>query len=311
VALYIMMDIFQKPGTTYGQFFVVIGAALISFSPVFVVLSGVSASTSAFYRMALSLPPLLILVVLFKAKLWQGRRKFGIALLCSIAYTLDLSSWHQSILLIGPGLATILGNFQVFVLAFYSIIVFHTRVNARIIFAIPVSIIGLFLICRPGIEGGSDGFLIGIILALSTAIWYGSYVLLLRSLQVTFDMSGKIANLCMISILTTIITGVIVIGTGNSFSVPGIDSWIYLSGYAVICQVVAWVLISAGLLYTTPIKVGLILLLQPAGAFIWDILIFRLPFTSVTLLGVLLTLGAIYLGSTSDSSPIPQAKTDE
>lgn len=306
-----MKDIFQNPGTTYGQIFVVIGAALISFSPVFVVLSGVSATTSAFYRMALSLPALFLLVFLFKAKLWQGRRQFGIALLCSSAYTLDLTCWHQSILLIGPGLATILGNFQVFVLAFYSIIVFHTKVTARIILAIPVSIIGLFLICGHGIEGGTDGFFIGTILALSTAIWYGSYVILLRSLQITFDISGKISTLCMISILTTIITGVIVIITGNSFTVPGIDSWMYLSGYAVICQVVAWVLISVGLPFTTPIKVGLILLLQPAGAFIWDILIFRLPFTSVTLAGVFLTLGAIYLGSTSDSSPIPQVRTDE
>lgn len=295
------MNIIRNPGPVYGQLLVVIGAALISLSPVFVVLSGVSASASAFYRMALSLPPLLLLLVYTRGRIWLGLRNCGIALLASIFYSLDLSFWHQSILLIGPGLATILGNFQVFVLAAFSVLVLHTRVTLRLILAIPVSIIGLYLICGVQWSTAADGFQLGVLLAFTTAFWYGGYVLLLRLLQTSFDLEGKIANLCMISILTTIITGLVVIGSGDSFDVPGVDSWLYLIGYAVICQVIAWVLISAGLPYTVPIKVGLILLLQPAGAFIWDILIFRLPFTSVTLLGVVLTLGAIYLGSTSTS----------
>lgn len=295
------MNILRNPGPVYGQLLVVIGAALISLSPVFVVLSGVSATASAFYRMALSLPPLLLLLVYIRGKIWLGPRQCGIALLASIFYTLDLSCWHQSILLIGPGLATILGNFQVFVLAAFSVLVLHTRVTLRLILAIPVSIIGLYLICGVQWSTASEGFQVGVLLALTTAFWYGGYVLFLRLLQTSFDLEGKIANLCMISILTTIITGLVVIGSGDSFDVPGVDSWLYLAGYAIICQVIAWLLISAGLPFTVPIKVGLILLLQPAGAFIWDILLFRLPFTSVTLLGVVLTLGAIYLGSTSTS----------
>lgn len=293
------MDLLRNPGPVYGQLFVVIGAALISFSPVFVVLSGVSAASASFYRMALSLPALFFLLYYTKAKLWLGYRECGIALLASVFYTLDLTFWHQSILMIGPGLATILGNFQVFVLAAFSVLVLHTRVTARLVLAIPVSIIGLYLICGPQWTTGTDEFQMGVLFALSTALWYGGYVLLLRLLQISFDLEGKIANLCMISILTTIITGILVVVRGEGFGIPGLESWIYLLGYAIICQVIAWVLISAGLPFTVPIKVGLILLLQPAGAFIWDILIFRLPFTWVTLLGVILTLGAIYLGSTS------------
>lgn len=303
------MNILRNPGPVYGQLLVVIGAALISLSPVFVVLSGVSASASAFYRMALSLPPLLLLLVFIRGKIWLGPRQLGIALLASIFYTLDLTCWHQSILLIGPGLATILGNFQVFVLAAFSVLVLHTRVTPRLILAIPVSIIGLYLICGVQWSTASDGFQMGVLLALTTAFWYGGYVLFLRLLQTSFDLEGKIANLCMISILTTIITGLVVIGSGDSFDVPSVDSWLYLAAYAIICQVIAWLLISAGLPFTVPIKVGLILLLQPAGAFIWDILIFRLPFTSVTVLGVVLTLGAIYLGSTS-TSPGEKSESD-
>ena len=64
-------------------------------------------------------------------------------------------------------------------------------------------------------------------------------------------------------------------------------------------SVIAWLLISTALPQVDPIRVGLILLLQPAGAFIWDIFIFNLPVTWITLAGVIITLGAIYLGSTS------------
>ncbi|WP_214036938.1 DMT family transporter [Methanospirillum sp.] len=295
------MNIIQNPGPVYSQLLIVTGALLISLSPVFVVLSGVSATSSAFYRMALSLPALFLLLFLTGGKLWLGMRQCGIALLAGIFYTLDLTCWHQSILLIGPGLATILGNFQVFVLAAFSVFVLHTRVTLRLILAIPVSIIGLYLICGVQWSAASDDFQLGVILALTTAFWYGGYVLILRMLQTSFDLEGKIANLCMVSIFTTIISGLVVIGSGDTFSVPGVGSWLYLAGYAVICQVIAWILISIGIAHTTPIKVGLILLLQPAGAFIWDIFIFRLPFTSVTLLGVVITLGAIYLGSTSTS----------
>jgi len=44
--------------------------------------------------------------------------------------------------------------------------------------------------------------------------------------------------------------------------------------------------------------VGLILLLQPALAFVWDILFFGRPTRAVELVGAAITLGAIYLGLT-------------
>jgi drug/metabolite transporter (DMT)-like permease len=45
--------------------------------------------------------------------------------------------------------------------------------------------------------------------------------------------------------------------------------------------------------------IGLILLLQPTLAFVWDVLFFARPAMPLEVLGVLLTLVAIYLGTTS------------
>lgn len=299
-----MTHILHHPGPSLSQALVVIGALLISFSPIFVVVSGVSPVASAFYRMAFSLPALLVLLFVMKGTLISTLRNCFIAILCSIAYTLDLVTWHTSIHLIGPGLATIIGNFQVFVLALYSILVLHTRATLRLILSIPLAIIGLYLICGREWEGSSEGYQLGIILGLSTALWYGSYVLFLRSIQLNTDLKGKVANLCMISVFTTLFIGIIGYGTGEEFVIPDTGSLIYLIMYGVICQVIAWLLISSGLPQVDPIRVGLILLLQPAGAFIWDIFIFSLPLTWITFLGVIITLGAIYLGSTSETREV-------
>lgn len=306
-----MIRILTKPGPAISQILVVIGALLISFSPVFVVVSGVSPVSSAFYRMAFSLPALLVLLLVMKGTYTLTVRSLIIACLCSLAYTLDLVSWHTSIHLIGPGLATILGNFQVFVLALYSILILHTKATLRLILSIPLAIIGLYFICGRIWEGASDGYQLGVILALSTALWYGSYVLFLRSIQLDSDLKGKITNLCLISVFTTLFVGIVGLGTGEEFIIPDTGSLMYLIMYGIICQVIAWLLISTALPQVDPIRVGLILLLQPAGAFIWDIFIFNLPVTWITLAGVVITLGAIYLGSTSGPGPDQEKKIKE
>jgi hypothetical protein len=59
---------------------------------------------------------------LFAASLWKRdfkRMQCTQAFLvcaCGLFFALDLFCWHASILHIGPGLATIIDNFQVFVL---------------------------------------------------------------------------------------------------------------------------------------------------------------------------------------------------
>lgn len=47
---------------------------------------------------------------------------------------------------------------------------------------------------------------------------------------------------------------------------------------------------------------GLILLLQPSLAFVWDVLFFQRPTTLINWLGVLVALTAIYLGMAGQSA---------
>ena len=65
-------------------------------------------------------------------------------------------------------------------------------------------------------------------------------------------------------------------------------------------------MISTGLPKFPASKAGLILLLQPTCAFIWDILFFARPTGAVEGLGAAITLGAIYLGLTRRPADPPR-----
>jgi len=90
----------------------------------------------------------------------------------------------------------------------------------------------------------------------------------------------------------------LVIG-GESFAIPDAQSWFSLVGLGIMGQVLGWVLISKGLPDLNASVVGLVLLVQPSLAFVWDILFFGRPTTSIEIVGALIALGAIYLGSVS------------
>ena len=93
------------------------GAVMISFAAVFVRLADVAPTTSAFYRMLFGAIALLALIGV-QPHLHRGfaRGWAGSALIAAF-FTADMWFWHRSILFIGPGLSTLLANFQVFVLA--------------------------------------------------------------------------------------------------------------------------------------------------------------------------------------------------
>ena len=76
------------------------------------------------------------------------------------------------------------------------------------------------------------------------------------------------------------------------------DADMTLAAYGVLCQGVGWIVISWAVVRVEASRVGLLLLLQPTLTFVWDILFFGRPTTTVEILGASLTLVAIYFGST-------------
>ncbi len=273
------------------------GAVMISFSAVFVKLAHVGPTMAGFWRTLFGGLLLLIWVLAQRQGLWYGWRDFGLSLACGVLFTLDLSFWHRSIHLLGPGLGTILSNFQVFFLAAFGALFFHERLGWRYLLALPLALTGLWLLVGLDLSSLGDSYRLGLIYGLLTAGAYAGYLLVLRRLQLDLSPPRARYNIMLISFFTALFMGLEGWWQGESFLIPDAQSWAALLGYGFFGQVLGWAIISRGLPGAPASLAGLILLTQPALAFVWDVLFFARPTTTLQALGAAGALLAIYLGT--------------
>jgi len=275
----------------------VLGATLISFSPVFVKLAHVGPTVAGVYRVLFGGISLLIFAIFRKERFWQGFKPFFWAALIGFVFAIDLTAWHKSIHYIGPGLSTLLGNFQVFILTAFGLLILKEKLTLRFIVAVPLAMIGLVLIFGWHWDQFDIDYKIGFLLGLATALSYAFFTLALRHSQTRANALSPLVNLIIISFVTAFFMAIFSLGQAESFAIPDWQSWGSLLGYGIICQALAWLIISRTLPRVKASLAGLILLLQPTLAFIWDMLFFNRPTTGLEIIGAVLTLIAIYLGS--------------
>ena len=271
------------------------GAVMLSFSAVFVKWAHVGPTMAGFYRMFFGGVLLLCAILVRKERLFHGSHHLKTVFICSLLFALDLTLWHRSIHFIGPGLSTLMANFQVFFLALFGMIILKEKSNWKLFVSIPVAILGLYLIVAPNWNELGQEYRAGVVLALLTAISYASYILVLRNFQSKFTVSA-LPTIGLVSLITALVLALEALLINESFVIPDAQSWIALLGYGLFPQVLGWVLISNGLPKLEASRAGLILLLQPTFAFVWDILFFSRASTWLEMLGALVALFAIYLG---------------
>jgi len=285
-----------------------VGALLISFSGVWVKLSHVAPMVSAFYRVFFG-AMILLLITLFKKELkWRGSAPLIYSLLGGSLFALDLFFWHTSINYVGPGLATILGNFEVFLLTAFGIIFLGEKPHLRFFCAIPLALLGLFLIVGIHWNRLDPLYKIGVFFGLITACCYAAYLLLIRRLQSGQNALPVYYILTLVSFFSALFLGLAIVKNGKSFAIPDFKTGASLVLLALLSQTIAWILIANALPHMPASFSGLVLLLQPAISFIWDVLFFQRLTTLINWLGVIIALAAIYLGMTGASGS--KVKTD-
>lgn len=278
------------------------GAVMISFSAVFVKLTAVPPTTSAFYRVLIGGLVLAGVVMARGQTLTPTRKALAALVAAGLFFALDLWLWHRSILYVGPGLSTLLANFQVFVLAGVGILLLQEHWSWRLLVAIPLALIGLALIVGPEWNALGEDYRLGVIFGLLTAVCYAGYLLSLRRARRVASRTSPAADVAVVSLLTAIFLAISAQLTGESLSIPTLYDGAVLSGYAIVAQVLGWVLISGSLARVPASLAGLVLLLQPTLAYVWDVTFFDRAISATEVVGAALALGAIYLGSRPTTS---------
>lgn len=292
----------QNDSITHGKALalLLIGAVLISFSAVFVQWADVAPTISAFYRMLIGGVVLLSVGRLRSPWPAVSGKVLRLAALAGVFIAIDLMMWHLSIGYIGPGMATLLANFQVFILAGIGVTFLGEKVTWRFMLSILLGLGGLYLMV--GVDWAQEGAgqQWGVMLALAAAVFYSFYLLTLRHSQrltVRFDVWTNMGIISLTAALVAGLTSGFEFGSLDAFVIPNLKTWGALLGLGLVSQVAGWVLISTGLPKVDASLAGLTLLLQPALAFFWDHLFFGRSFSPLEMGGMALALGAIYLGS--------------
>jgi drug/metabolite transporter (DMT)-like permease len=222
-----------------------------------------------------------------------GSGRFLLA--AGFAFALDLWVWHRSITYVGAGMATILGNTQVFVTAALSALVFGERLTARFLVAAACALGGIALLVgvASDVELTRD-YLVGVAYGLATGLVYGIFLTILRAA----GNAGRAPSFLTLPTWFTVGSAAFLVGAAaaeGELVVPGnASAWALLVLLALVAQVVGWSVITTSIPAVPGSLAGLVLLLQPVLATIWGVLLFAERLRPLQVLGALITLGSIY-----------------
>lgn len=271
----------------------VLGALAIAFSAILVRLADVSPSTAAVFRCAYAVP-LLAALAAYESRRYgpRPRRDRWIGVAAGFLFSADLILWHHSIADVGAGLATVLGNLQVVLVAFAAWAVLGERPNRRIVLAVPVVFAGAVMISGV-LESGGYGRdpVRGTVFGLLTTLAYTGFILVLR--QINRDLrrpGGPLLDATATAAVVSIVAGAIL---GEVDLVPSWPAHGWLVLLAVTSQVLGWLLISVSLPRLPAALTSVLLLVQPVGSVALAMLILgerpstlQLAGTAVVLTGV-------------------------
>lgn len=280
-----------------------LGAVMISTTSVFVRLAEVAPTISAFYRMLLGGLMLLFLLRAVGAP-WRPRWAVLWALsLPAAAFAIDLMLWHRSILIVGPGLATLLGNLQVFFMALAGWMLYRERLSPRFVAGVLLAFGGLWLLVGRSWQDLGGDYRLGVWLGVATALAYAVYMLSFRGIQRQVGAASPMYLLCWCSLLCALMLGGAGLAEGQSFAIPDLRSALALLGLALFGQVLGWLLISQAMPRLDASMVGLLLLLQPLLAFGMDVVLFERATDALDWVGVALSALGIFIGSVRATRP--------
>ena len=281
-----------------------LGSATISASPVLVVLSAASPVATAFYRSLIALPVLMLLATIERRRHgpipWRRRL---LAASGGMFLAVDLILWTHAIADVGAGVATVLGNLQVLIIAAISWLIWKEKLNRAVLFALPVVMVGVVLVS--GLVGkpvAGQHPLAGIIYGIAMSVAYAAFLMILRRSSASWPhVASPVADSTAGATVTAAIIGLAFGGLGLHPLWPALG-WLTVLG--LVSQVAGWLLIVSSMPKLPGVVSSLMLLLQPAASLGLAALIIGERPTLLQILGAFLTCAgalAASLASTRNS----------
>jgi drug/metabolite transporter (DMT)-like permease len=233
----------------------------------------VSPSTAAVFRCAYALPALAALALLERRR--HGPPPAGSWRYAAAAggfFAADLILWHHAIADVGAGLATVLANLQVVLVAVAAWLLLGERPSRRVAAAVPLVFAGAVLIS--GVVGdeafGADPAM-GALFGVLTAVAYTGFILVLR--EGSRDLrrpAGPLFAATLVATLAATAAGALL---GELDLAPSWPAHGWLVTLALTSQVLGWLLIAVALPRLPASLTSVVLTVQPVGSVVLGVVL--------------------------------------
>jgi drug/metabolite transporter (DMT)-like permease len=281
----------------------VLGASVIAFSAILVRLADVSPETATLFRCGFALPFL-------GAIAWWERKRFGPrplrerawSLAAGVLFSADLIFWHHAIANVGAGLATVLGNLQVVLVAFLAWVLLSEPPGRRVTTAVPVVFLGAVLISGALEQGAyGDNPVMGTVFGLLTSLAYAGFILVLRRMNADIRRpAGPLFDATLMATIATLLIGPL---AGSLDLTPPWPSVGWLLLLAVSSQVIGWLLISISLPRLPAALTSIVLLVQPVSSVALAAIILGEDPSAIQIAGVVVILAGVVWATSSRDAP--------
>lgn len=278
------------------------GTLCISFAAIFVKMidpTQIGPTSIGFWRTLFGAIVLFVWSAIESRRVTLPPHTYRWAILAGFLFFCDLFCWHRCIFNCGAGMATILAGTQVFGAAVLGYVIFKERLTFAFALETLSAFVGVCLLVGIGSQSVvfTKEYALGIAFGLATGIAYANYVMVVKKGSTAQGELGTITLMAWTSLFTCLFMGTGAIIDAEPIMPPDVKSFIPLIALGIIPQALGWRAISSSLPRLHASRAALGLLLQPLLATIWGMIFFAEHLTVVQMIGAVITLAAIYVGS--------------
>lgn len=267
------------------------GILCISIFPILVKMSMVSGVISAFYRMAISSMVIIPFVLIFKQFRFPPLKLTLLSMLCGVIFALDVTVWNIAIIESTATQASLLTNLSPIWVGVGALFFLRDKPKRNFWIGTVVAICGMVLLVGFKVFANFD-FDLAFGFGVLSGVFYAFYMLISKNVLNQLD----IWRFMMLSLAAgSIFLGALSFVLNEPFSGFSTYSWVILVVIALVCQLLAWLLISYATQYMRATRVSVSLLGQAILASVFAWLVLDEEITLQMIVGGIILLFGIWL----------------
>ncbi len=272
------------------------GALGIAFAPIFVRLSELGPTATAFYRLAFALPVLFLWRGIEARRALAPRRPSGLGdysrlTVAGLFFAGDLAIWHLSIWFTSVANSTLFANFAPIFVTLGGWLIFGERFSPTFLLGMAAALTGAIVLMGEHLTL-SGRALAGDALGMLTAVFYAGYMLAVKQLRVQFS---TVTIMAWSGVVTCLGLLGLTLVSGEGLVPRSAHGWAVLVGLALLSQAGGQSLIAYALADLPAAFSSVSLLLQPAAAAVLAWIILAEPLSRWQGLGGVVVLAGIVI----------------